>query len=174
MSVYRKLSRKSDLRRALLKNQISSFLVNGHLTTTEARAEEIQKLAERLITLAIKEYKNYDSKEVKVSAAKLDGKGKKMLQSKASKHGHKYDVVDREISSKLVQVDRPSRLAVRRQLIAEMNEMSTAEGKRVNTVNYLFNEVAPRYDGRNGGYSRLIRLGQRRGDAAQMVRIELV
>lgn len=174
MSGYRKLSRKSDLRRALLKNQVTAFLVNGHLTTTNARALEIQKIAEKMITLAVKEHNNYESKEVTVSAAKLDGKGRKLLQSKKSKNDRAYDVVQRELTKKLVQVDKPSRLAARRQLMSYMHEMTDSEGKKVNTVNHLFNEVAPKYVGRNGGYTRIIKLGQRRGDAAEMVRLELV
>lgn len=174
MSGYRKLSRKSDLRRALLKNQVTHFLINGHLETTQARAKEVQKIAEEMITLAVKEHKNFDSKEIKVSAAKLDDKGRKLLLSKTSKNDSPYDVVEREESSKLVQVDKPSRLAARRRMLRTVLELSDNKGKRINTVNYLFNEIAPRYTDRQGGYSRIIKLGQRRGDAAEMVRLELV
>ena len=74
----------------------------------------------------------------------------------------------------MVKVDHPSRLQARRKLISQMNEFHTAEGKRVNTVNYLFNEVAPRYIDRKGGYSRIIKIGPRRGDAAEMVILELL
>ncbi len=174
MSGYRKLSRRSDLRRALLKNQITSLLVHGHLTTTDARAEEVQRQAEKIITLAVKEYKNYESKEVEISKAKLDDKGRKLLQSKTSKNGASYDVVQREMGTKLVQVDKPSRLAARRQMLRFMNELKDENGKRIQTVNHVFNEVAPRYEGRQGGYTRIIKLGARRGDGANMVRIELV
>ena len=80
----------------------------------------------------------------------------------------------REKSTKLVQVDRPSRLAARRQMLAYMLEMSDKEGKKVNTVNHLFNNVAPKYTDRKGGYSRVIKLGQRVGDGAEMVRLELL
>lgn len=174
MAGYRKLSRKSDLRHAILKNQVTGLLVHGHLTTTLARALEIQKIAEKMITLAVKEHKNFDSKEIKVSAAKLDGKGRKILNSKKSKNDRTYDVVERVVQTKLVQVDKPSRLAARRKLLTQMYEMKNEEGKKINTVNYLFSEIAPRYESRNGGYSRIIKLGQRRGDASEMVRIELV
>lgn len=174
MAGYRKLSRVSDQRKALLRNQLTNLLVHGHLTTTEARAKEVRKQAEKIITLAIKEHKNYESKEIKVSQAKLDSKGMKLLDSRTSKNGAEYDVVQRELSSKLVQVDKPSRLAARRKMLTLMYEMKDEEGKKINTVNHVFNELAPRYEGRPGGYTRIIRLGARRGDGAEMVRLELV
>jgi large subunit ribosomal protein L17 len=174
MSGYRKLSRTSDQRRAILKTQVTSLLYHGKLETTAARAEEVQRIAEKMITLAVKEHKNFDTKEIEVSRPKLDSKGRKQLQSKTSKNGASYDVVEREMTTKLVQVDRPSRLAARRKLLSNMVEMKDQEGNRVNTVNHLFNEVAPRYVDRNGGYTRIIKLGARRGDGADIVRIELV
>lgn len=174
MAGYRKLSRKSDLRHAILKNQVTNLIVNGHLTTTLARALEVQRIAEKMITLAVKEHKNFDSKEVEVSAAKLDDKGRKILNSKKSKNDRAYDVVERVMQTKLVQVDKPSRLSARRKLLSQMYEIRNEDGKRINTVNFLFSDVAPRYEGRPGGYSRIIKLGQRRGDASEMVRLELV
>lgn len=174
MSGYRKLSRASDQRHAILKNQVTSLLYHGKVETTAARAAEVQKMAEKLITLAVKEHKNFDTKEVQVSQAKLDSKGRKVLESKTSKNGAAYDVVQRELSNKLVQVDRPSRLAARRKMLKGMYEFKDENGARVNTVNHLFNEVAPRYEGRPGGYTRVIKLGVRRGDGAEMVRLELV
>lgn len=174
MSGYRKLSRPGDQRRTILKNQVTSLLYHGKLETTQARAEEIQRIAEKMISLAVKEHKNFDTKEIEVSQAKLDSKNRKLLQSKTSKNGASYDVVEREMTKKLVQVDRPSRLAARRKLISNLVEFKDDQGKRINTVNYLFNEVAPRYVDRNGGYTRSIKLGARRGDGANMVRLELV
>lgn len=174
MSGNKKLSRSGKQRKALLKNQVTDLLMNGYLVTTAARAREVQRCAEKLITLAIKEYQNYESKEVSVSHAKLDSKGMKVLESKTSKNDAKYDVVEREMSKKLVQVDKPSRLAARRMILNYMVEHKDDQGNRKNTVNYLFSDIAPRYDGRPGGYTRQIKLGARRGDGAPVVRVELV
>ena len=58
MASQRKLGKATDLRLALLKNQVSQLLWNGKLETTEARAKEVQKLAEKYITLAINSYKD--------------------------------------------------------------------------------------------------------------------
>ncbi len=174
MSGYRKLGRPTSARMSMLKGQVTTLIVNGSLKTTKTRAKEVQKIAEKLITLAVKEKDNYSSKEIMVSAAKLDDKGRKILKTATSKHGNVYDVVERVEKKQTVTVDNPSRLAARRKMISMMNEQHTAEGKKVNTVNYLFSHVAERYVGRNGGYTRIIPLGARRGDAAEMVVLELV
>ncbi len=174
MPGYRKLGRPTGARMSMLRGQVTSLIVNGSIRTTKTRAKEVQRIAEKLITLAVKEKDNYTSREVKVSAAKLDSKGRKILRTATSKHGNVYDVVEREIKTHTVSVDKPSRLAARRKMIAMMNEQHTAEGNRINTVNYLFSDVAERYVNRQGGYTRIIPLGPRRGDAAEMVILELV
>ena len=174
MSAYRKLGRASDQRTAILRNQTTALLVNGNVVTTVARAKEISKISERLITLAIRERENFSSREVTVSTAKLDSKGRKVLVSKTSKNGAKYDVVDREIKKKSVQVDSPSRLAARKNMAYWLRKSHDAEENTVNPVNRLFDEIAPKYAGRNGGYTRIIKLGARRGDASEMAQLELV
>ena len=109
----RKFGRASDQRAAILKNQVTTMIINGKLETTVARAKEISAIVEKLVASAVKEQDNYTTKEITVSAAKLDGKGKKVLKTKTSKSGAKYEVVDREVKTKTVQVDAPSRLAAR-------------------------------------------------------------
>lgn len=171
---YRKLGRKTAIRKSILRNMATTLIVKGKLVTTHKRALEVQRLAEEFITLAVKEHKNFDTVEKKVSKAKLDGKGRKMLTSAESKNGSKYDVVQREMTTKMVQVDHPSRLAARRKLFNNMFEFKNEKGEKINTVNYLFNEVAPKYADRSGGYTRIIKMGPRRGDAAEVVMLELV
>ena len=174
MAINRKLGRASDVRRSMLKGLTTSLIVNGKITTTMTRASEVQRMTEKLITLAVKEHQNFDTVEKEVSSAKLDGKGKKILKTATSKNDNKYDVVEREMKMEMVQLDHPYRLAARRKLIASLNEIHTEDGERFNTVNYLFNEVAPKYVDREGGYTRIIKIGPRRGDAAEMVILELV
>ncbi len=174
MPGYRKLGRESAARKAILRNLVTTLIVEGKVTTTETRAKEAARLAEKMITLAVKEHNNFTTRQIMVSGAKLDDKGRKVLRTATSKNDRVYDVVERERKTKTVQVDMPSRLAARRKLMAFMVETHDQKGRRVNTVNYLFNTVAPRYITRNGGYTRLTKLGPRRGDAAPMAILELV
>ena len=152
----RKFGRASDQRAAILKNQVTTLIINGRLETTVARAKDISAIVEKLVASAVKEQDNYTTKEITVSAAKLDGKGKKVLKTKT------------------VQVDAPSRLAARKAMIKWVNKSHDAEGNIINPVNKIFDEIAPRYAGRNGGYTRIIRLGARRGDGAEMAILEFV
>jgi len=174
MGSNRKLGRASDQRTAILRNLTTAFIINGKIVTTVARAKEVSKIVEKLITEAVRERENFTSKEVTVSTAKLDSKGKKVLISKTSKNGVKYDVVDREIKKKMVQVDSPSRLAARKTMAYWLRKSHDAEQNTVNPVNQLFEQIAPKYVGRNGGYTRIIKLGTRRGDASEMAQLELV
>ncbi len=109
----RKLGMPTDQRRALLRNQVTSFLENGKMTTTVTRAKETRSMAEKMITL-----------------------GKK------------------------------GTLAARRQALAFIT--------KEDVVTKLFSEIAPKYADRNGGYTRIYKLGERRGDGAQMAILELV
>ena len=117
MAGYRKLGRVSDQRIAILRNLATSLVVcpvkedgkalsenRKHVVTTVARAKEVSKIMDKLIADAIREKDNFTTKEVTVSSAKLDAKGMKVLVSKTSKNGKKYEVVDRQVSKKTVQV----------------------------------------------------------------------
>ena len=170
----RKMGRASDQRTAILKNMVTTMIINGKVETTVARAKEVSAIVEGLVASAVKEKDNFTTKEITVSAAKLDGKGKKVLKTKTSKAGKKYEVVDREVKTKTVQIDNASRLAARRQMIKWCYKSHDSEGNIINPVNKLFDDIAPKYVGRTGGYTRIIRIGARRGDGSEMAILEFV
>ena len=174
MASHRKLGRASDQRKALLKNQVTALLQYGKIETTLARAKEVKSITDKLIALAVKEADNYTSKSIKVTKAKLDASGRKMTKTVTSKNGKSYDVVDREETTEMVTVDNPSRLHARRQIIKWVYRVKDADGKNINVVDKLFDEIAPRYKERQGGYTRIYRINTRRGDGAERVILELV
>ncbi|MBE7064841.1 MAG: 50S ribosomal protein L17 [Ruminococcaceae bacterium] len=171
---YRKLGATSDRRKAMLRGLVTALLQNGSIVTTETRAKEVQSIAERLIGIAVREADNFTSKQKTVSAAKTNSKGKVLTVAKTSKNGRKYNVVEREVKTELVRVDDASRLAARKQAIAWIYNVKDAKGENVNVVNKLFDEIAPKYKERKGGYTRIYKTGCRRGDAAPMAILELV
>ena len=178
MAKYRKLSRTSDQRRALLKNQVTALLYNGKIVTTEAKAKEVQKIAEGIIALAVKEKDNFETVTVKAKVARKDKDGKRVQEVVDGKKVTVYDEVDKEIKK-----DLPSRLHARRQMLKTLVPVTEvpaeAAGKKKNTksvdmVAKLFDEIAPKYATRNGGYTRIVKIGQRKGDGALTVLLELV
>lgn len=170
----RKLGRPTDQKMVILRNLATALVLNGKVETTVARAKEVSAIVDSLVADAIKEKDNFTTKDITVSTAKLDGKGKKVLVSKTSKNGNKYDAVDREIKTKTVQVDAPSRLAARKNMAKWLMKSHDAEGNTVNPVNKLFDEIAPKYESVQGGYTRVIKIGTRRGDASEMAILEFV
>lgn len=174
MAINRKLGRPSDQKLAILRSLSTALVINGRVETTVARAKEVSSIVDSLVADAIKEKDNFTTKDVTVSAAKLDGKGNKVLVTKTSRNGNKYDAVDREIKTKTVQVDSASRLAARKQMTYWLMKSHDAEGNTINPVNKMFDEIAPKYEGRQGGYTRVIRLGARRGDGSEMAILEFV
>ncbi|MGI6326293.1 MAG: bL17 family ribosomal protein [Saccharofermentanales bacterium] len=174
MPAPRKLGRATDVRRSILRGMVTTLIVDGRIETTVARAKEVRRIAEKLITLAIREKDNFSTREILTSAARLDAKGRKVLKSATSKNGRAYDVVSREMKTAMVQVDEPSRLAARRKMFLWLNKSHTADGQVINPVNILFDTVAPKYSDRTGGYTRIIKLGARRGDASEMAILELI
>ena len=178
MAKYRKLSRTSDQRRALLKNQVTALLYNGKIVTTEAKAKEVQKIAEGIIALAVKEKDNFETVTVKAKVARKDKDGKRVKEVVDGKKVTVYDEVDKEIKK-----DLPSRLHARRQMLKTLVPVTEvpaeSAGKKKNTksvdmVAKLFDEIAPKYATRNGGYTRIVKIGQRKGDGALTVLLELV
>ena len=178
MAKYRKLGKTASQRKALLRNQVTALINNGKIVTTEARAKEIRKIAEGVIALAIKERDNYEMVTVKAKVPVLDKDGKRVKEVVGDKKVTKYEVVDKEIKK-----DQPSRLHARRQMMKVLYSVtevpSAAAGKKRNTKNVdlvakLFDEIAPKYADRKGGYTRIVKIGPRKGDAAMEVLIELV
>ena len=169
MAGYRKLGRTSSQRKALLRNQVTNLLYHGKIVTTEAKAKEIRKIAEKLIAMAVKEKDNYETVTVKAKVAQKDKDGKRVKEVVDGKKVTVYDTVDKEIKK-----DNPSRLHARRQMKKMLYTIKKKATKEVDITNLLFDEIAPKYADRNGGYTRIIKIGPRKGDAAMEVVIELV
>ena len=178
MAKYRKLGKASAQRNALLRNQVTQLLYHGKIKTTEARAKEVVKIAEKLITLAVAEKDNYDEVTVQAKVAKKDKDGKRIKEVVDGKKVTVYDTVE-----KTVKKDQPSRLHARKQMdkvLYKVTEVpADAAGKKKNTktvdlTNKLFDEIAPKYADRKGGYTRIVKIGLRKGDAAMEVLLELV
>ena len=178
MAKYRKLGRTASQRKALLRNQVTALINNGKIVTTEAKAKEIRKITESLIAMAVREKDNYEEVTVKAKVARKDKDGKRVKEVVDGKKVTVYDEVE-----KTIKKDLPSRLHARRQMLEilyPVKDVPTAQaGKKKNTkevdlVAKLFDEIAPKYVNRNGGYTRIVKIGQRKGDAAMEVLIELV
>lgn len=177
MAKYRKLGRTSSQRKALLRSQVTALIENGKIVTTEARAKEVRKQAEKLITLAVKEKDNYEKVTVSAKVAKKDADGKRVKEVVDGKKVTVYETVEKEIKK-----DLPSKLHARKQMdkvLYKVTEVpADAAGKKntktVDLTNKLFDEIAPKYADRKGGYTRIVKIGLRKGDAAMEVLLELV
>ena len=178
MAGYRKIGRTSSQRKALLRNQVTNLLYHGKIVTTEAKAKEIRRIAEHMIALGVREKDNVETVTVKAKVAQKDKDGKRVKKVVDGKKVTVFDEVDKEIKK-----EAPSRIHARRQ----MNKMlygitevpTTTAGKRkgtktVDVASKVFDEIAPKYADRKGGYTRIIKIGPRKGDAAMEVVIELV
>ena len=174
MATNRKLGKTTDIRLAMLKTQVTDLILHGKIETTEARAKEVKAIADSLISLAVKEKDNFETVDQKVSRAKLDSKGNKVTELVKSKNGKEYLKVVREEVTEKRQKDMPSRLNARRKMMKSLNKVKDENGKNIDLTAKLFNEIAPKYEGRVGGYTRILKLGQRRGDAAEIVLLQLV
>ncbi len=169
MARIRKLSKASAPRKALIRNQVTALIWCGRIETTITRAKVIRPEAEKLIAKAIRVY----DKNVTVTKSVKDG--------------------DNTVEKEFVN-DSPEKLAVRRQLMAELYDLPLQKGEKETKFNYkkrenenkhpvvekLFREIAPKYaekakeQGVGGGYTRMLKLGARRGDATEKVIVELV
>ena len=180
MAGYRKLGRTSSQRKALLRGQVTSLIAskNGRIITTEARAKEVQKIVEGIIAMAVKEKDNYEMVKVTAKVPKKDKDGKRIKEVKDGKKVTVYEEVEKEIKK-----DLPSRLHARRQILRVLYPYTEVpkeragrkrNTKKVELVAKLFDEIAPKYVGRNGGYTRIVKIGQRKGDGAMQVVLEFV
>ena len=178
MAKYRKLGKTSDQRKALLRNQVTALLHNGKIVTTQARAKEVQKIAEGLIALGVKEKDNFEMVKVSAKVPVKDKDGKRVKEVVDGKKVTKFETVEKEIKK-----DLPSRMNARRKMVKVLYSVtevpSTAAGKKkatkeVDLVAKLFDEYGVKYANRNGGYTRIVKIGQRKGDGAMEVVLELV
>ena len=165
-----KLGLNATQRVALIKNQASALLWHGKIETTEARAKEVASYVAKIITLAVNSYADITETEVTVT----DAKGK-------------------EIKKTLVK-DGNKKLNARRKIMSLVNDLQEVKGfkeskpefkKRTKAIKYpliekIFDEYAPKYanrkeeKGQGGGYTRIYKLGFRKGDAAEVAIIEMV
>lgn len=170
MAKHKKLGKRTDQRVALLYSQASQLLWNGKIETTVPRAKEVRRIAEKMITLAVRSYKDT------------------VVVNKMKKN-QKDELIPVEYTN-----DGPKKLAARRRILASLADIKEQKApkeskesfrERTRDIKYplvekIFGEYAPKYDkreqesGQGGGYTRIIRLGNRRGDDAEKCILELV
>ena len=178
MAKYRKLGRTADQRKALLRNQATMLLYRGKIVTTETKAKEVRKIAEHLIAMAVRERDNYETVTVTAKVPRKDANGKRVKEVVDGKKKTVFDEVQKEIKK-----DSPSRLHARRQMlkvfypVKEVPEKGAGRKKntkQIDMVDKIFSEIAPKYANRNGGYTRIVKIGPRKGDGAMEVLLELI
>ena len=170
MATERKLGRTASQRKAMLRNLTTNLLWYGRIETTEAKAKEVRSIVDKMITLAIREYD-------------------KTVEVEKEFYNEKKQIVKQTFTN-----DLPSKLHARRLMMAYLYDIKEPKKDDENKAEYkertkdvkhpvvekLFREYGPKYRKRNqekgcaGGYTRIYKLGPRRGDAAEMVIIELV
>ena len=170
MAEQRKLGRPTAQRTALLRGQVTELLWNGKIETTYARAKEVAKIAEKLLTAAINTYtdtvkkietrKNDKGQDIKVE---LVNDGAKKLAARRKIMAYVYDLQEQ-----------------RKEKESKANFKARTENINHPLIEKIFNEYAPKYaqrakeKGQGGGYTRVIKMGNRVGDAAEVAIIELV
>ena len=162
MAMYRKLGKKTKLRKALLRNQVTALIYKGKIVTTEARAKEVQKIVEPMVTLAAKYKDDYEEVTVQAKVARKDKDGKRVKEVVDGKRVTVFDTVDKKVKK-----DSPARLHARRQLMRYLYPVvevpADGKGRKKNSKNIdlvekLFSEYGNKYANRNGGYTRIIKM----------------
>ncbi|NDL68142.1 bL17 family ribosomal protein [Anaerotalea alkaliphila] len=178
MAGYRKLGRTSSQRKALLRNQVTNLLYHGKIRTTDTKAKEVRRIAEKLIALAVREKDNFTEVTVTQKVPKKTSDGKRVKEVVDGKKVTVFEEVQ-----KTVKKDNSTRLHARRKMLEVLYPVKEVpaenSGKKANTKNVdmvakMFDDIAPKYTNRNGGYTRIVKLGARKGDGAEEVIIELV
>ena len=170
MAQISKLNRPTKERIALIRGQASSLLWEGKLETTVARAKSLQSYVEKIITLAMNTYED----TVKVVKNDIDAKGIK-TKREVINDGPKKLAARRAIMSKLY-----TREEQRKEKEDKATFIARTEGINHPLIEKIFNVYAPKYSerakelGQRGGYTRVLKLGKRRGDNADMALIELI
>ena len=174
MAKNRKLGKPTDQRLAMLRTLTTDLILHGRVKTTETRAKEVKAIADSIISLAIKEKDNFEIIDTKIIVAKLDEKGNKETVKATSKNGKEYLKVVKEEKTVSRQKDVPSRLNARKKIMKKVNKVKDEKGKNIDLPNKLFNEIASKYTNNVGGYTRIIKVGLRKGDNAPIVILELI
>ena len=175
MATNRKLGKTTDIRMAMLRTLTTDLIMHGKVETTLARAKEVKSIADSIISLAIKEKDNFEMVDVKIVRTKIDNNGNKVTELVKSKNGKEYLKVVKEETTEKRQKDMPTRLNARRKIMRKVNKVKDSEGNNVDLPSKLFNEIAPKYAGKNiGGYTRIVKAGPRRGDGAEVAILQLI
>ena len=170
MAAVKKLGRPTDERLAVLRNQATTLLWTGKVETTVEKAKAVRSYTEKLLTLAINTYDD----TIEVTKETVNEKGEKV--------------------SRKVLNDGPKKLAARRKLMAKLYDVQEQKLDKESKADFekrtaevahpliekIFNVYAPKYAkrkeelGQGGGYTRILKLGARRGDNAEMAIVKLV
>jgi large subunit ribosomal protein L17 len=153
----RTLGRTSGQRKNLYRSLVTALLLHERVQTTEAKARAIRRHAEKLITLSRR------------------GQTERILElARANDRAALASLVQTKRAEKLLATDPDDLEQTVRAMGVSARRLAAARLNGPAAVRKLFDELGPRYMERPGGYTRILKLGYRKGDAAPMALIELV